>query len=373
MFPFGSLDKPIVGLDIGTSAIKAVELRGSGRKWSLHRIGWKALPPKAVTGGKVKDKEVVVQALRELWTEARIGCKRVAIGVGGQSVILKRIPLALMSEMDLEDQLALEAEEHIPFDIEEVYLDFQILERGAEQMEVLLAACKKELVDNRLEATREAGLNPVLCDLDLFSMANAYDIFSAVGDGQVKHKNTGKSKTTAAPPEKGEKIPATALVNAGASHLSVAILVNGLPESTRDHAFGGERLLQELQQNASCSFEEADRMIRLGTDTQGRPWSAESRDPLVQAFLEQMGTLIRQSMDFHLAGHPNQQITSVQVGGGCAPLAELPDTLESLLNLPVRVITPWSGLHGSLPPQLDPKNAPGYLVALGLALRGDAP
>ncbi|MBF0271441.1 MAG: type IV pilus assembly protein PilM [Magnetococcales bacterium] len=372
MIPFASFDKPVVGLDIGTTAIKAVELRHSGRQWSVHRVGWKPLPPKAVSGGKIKEKEVVVQTLRELWAESRFGCKRVAIGVGGPSVIIKRIPLALMSELDLEDQIALEAEEHIPFDIEEVYLDFQILERGPEQMDVMLTACKKELVDNRLEAPREAGLNPVLCDLDLFGMINAFGQFCPTAAGAKGLSKAAKAKKTDQT-AKTDKTEATALVNAGASHLSVAILANGVPEFIRDHAFGGERLLQELQQQNSLGTEEAERMIRLGQDAQNRPWSPTQRQPMVQAFLEQMAGLIRQSVDFHNAAHGNQRVGSVHVAGGCALLPELPTQLGELLNLPVQRVNPLSGLHGTIPAALRPDNATGFLVALGLALRGDAP
>ncbi|MBF0189858.1 MAG: type IV pilus assembly protein PilM [Magnetococcales bacterium] len=368
MIPFASFDKPVVGLDIGTTAIKAVELRRSGRQWSVHRVGWKPLPPKAVAGGKIKEKEIVVQTLRELWAECRFGCKRVAIGVGGPSVIIKRIPLALMSELDLEDQIALEAEEHIPFDIEEVYLDFQILERGAEQMDVMLTACKKELVDNRLEAPREAGLNPVLCDLDLFGMINAFGQFCPAAAGSHPPKTAKNHKSDPA-----AKIESTALVNAGASHLSVAILTHGVPEFIRDHAFGGERLLQELQQQNNLSAEEAEQMIRQGHDSQNRPWSPAQRQPMIQAFAEQMSGLIRQSVDFHNASHGNQKVGSVHVSGGCALLPELPARLGELLNLPVHKVNPVSGLHGTVPAALRPDNATGFLVALGLALRGDAP
>ncbi|MBF0339711.1 MAG: type IV pilus assembly protein PilM [Magnetococcales bacterium] len=359
MFPFGGVSKPVVGLDIGATAIKAVELHRSGRRWSVHRVGWKPLPPKVVSGGKVKDKEAMVQALRELWSDARFGCKRVAIAVGGPAVIIKRIQVPLMSELDLEDQIALEAEEHIPFDIEEVYLDFQILERGAEQMEVLLTACKKEVVDNRMEAPREAGLEPVACDMDLFCLANAFDAFCR--------------PALAAKGEKSDKIPATTLINVGASHLSVAILVNGLPEFTREHAFGTERLLQELQQNQGRSYEDAERMIRLGRDSRDVPWPGEEREAALNSFLEQMAGLIRQTVDFHHAGHPNQRVGTVFVAGGCAAIPELPGTLQSVINLPVVRLDPLSGLAGTTPAPLNSGNAPAFLVALGLALRGDAP
>ncbi|MBF0127082.1 MAG: type IV pilus assembly protein PilM, partial [Magnetococcales bacterium] len=338
--------------------------RRGAKGWSLHRIGSRPLPPKTVTNGKVKDKPALVQAIRELWTEAHFGSKRAAISVGGPSVIIKKIQLPLMTELDMEDQISTEAEEHIPFDIEEVYLDFQILSRSEETMDVLLTACKKELVDNRLEAPREAGLDPVLCDLDIFCVANAFETLCLTGK-----KNQPVKKVAA--PEKAEKIDATVLVNVGSSHLNLAILANGLPDFTRDHAFGGERMVQEIMQNQNSSNEEAERLIIQGKDSRNRPWPPASREPVINAFLEQMGNLIKQSVEFFNASHPNHRVSGVYLSGGCALLPEALPFLNGLLNLPTHTANPLLGLGGG-GTVLRPESAPWYMVAMGLALRGDA-
>lgn len=373
MFPFGSQYKPIVGLDIGSTAIKAVELRPSGKTWNLHRIGSVPLPPKAVSSGKIKDKEVVVQAIRDLWTQARFTSKRTAISVGGPAVIIKKIQLPLMTELDMEDQISLEAEEHIPFDIEEVFLDFQILNRGEETMEVLLTACKKELVNNRLEAPREAGLDPVLCDLDLFCVTNAFDTFCQTKKDKqpppkiVKTKSPAPEKT-----DKTEKTNVTLLVNIGAVNLNIAILANGFPDFTRDHTFGGERMVQEIVQNQEISFEEAEQLLRQGKDAQNRPWPTESREQIVQPFLEQLGGLLKQSMDFYHASHANQQVSELFISGGCAILPETTVSLNAILNIPVQTVNPLTGLLGKSETAIPKGTFPWYMVAMGLALRGDA-
>ncbi|MBF0428570.1 MAG: type IV pilus assembly protein PilM [Magnetococcales bacterium] len=365
MFPFDAHHPSIVGLDIGTASIKAVELRRAGKGWNLHRIGFKSLPPKAVTNGKIKDKEIVVQLLRDLWTEARFGSKRVAIAVGGPSVIIKRIQLPLMTELDLEDQISLEAEEHIPFDIEDVYLDFQILGRTGEQMDVLLSACKKELVDNRLEAPREAGLNPVLCDLDLFCVANAFESFCMPTAKKPQAKKTP-------PPEKGEKGEATALINIGSAHLNVAIIANGMPDFTRDHAFGSERMVQEIMQNQGISFEAAELLIQQHKESQNSAWPPENRTPIVQSFLDQLGNLVKQSVEFYQTGHTNQAVSTIYLSGGCAILPEMVSTLNEFLNLPVRTANPLAGVHGKIPTTVPAETSPSFMVAMGLAVRGDA-
>ncbi|MBF0180062.1 MAG: type IV pilus assembly protein PilM [Magnetococcales bacterium] len=367
MFSLGAHHKTTVGLDIGTTSIKAVELRRSGSGWSLHRIGAKPLPPKAMAGGKIKDKATVTQAIRDLWSEARFSSKRAAISVGGSAVIIKKIQLPTMSELDLEDQISTEAEEHIPFDIEEVYLDFQILSHGAENMDVLLSACKKEVVDNRLEAPREAGLDPVLCDLDIFCMANAVETFCLAGKKTQPIKKPAKG-------EKPEPAPATMLVNVGHTHLNLAAVVNGWPDFTRDHTFGGDKMIQEIIQGHDVSPEEAEQMLIRGHDARDRPWPTASREVVVHAFLEQLGNLVRQSVDFFNAGHPAQKVGDLYLSGGCALLPEATAFLNRMLNLPVLTANPFSrmGGHAGLK-ALGPERAPEFLVAAGLALRGDAP
>ncbi|MBF0294117.1 MAG: type IV pilus assembly protein PilM [Magnetococcales bacterium] len=367
MFSLGAHHKPTVGLDIGTTSIKAVELRRSGSGWNLHRIGVKPLPPKSVVGGKIKDKATVTQAIRDLWSEARFSGKRAAISVGGASVIIKKIQLPTMTELDLEDQISTEAEEHIPFDIDEVYLDFQILSHGAESMDVLLSACKKEVVDNRLEAPREAGLDPVLCDLDIFCVANAVETLCL----------SGKKTQPIKKPAKGEKLepsPATMLVNAGHTHLNLAVTVNGWPDFTRDHTFGGDKMIQEIIQAHDLSAEEAEHMLIHGRDARDRPWPAASREVVVHAFLEQLSNLVKQSLDFFNAGHPAQKVGELYLSGGCAMLPEAIPFLNRMLNLPVRTANPFARMTGHAGLRaLGPERAPEFLVAAGLALRGDAP
>ncbi len=377
MFPFGANSKSIVGLDIGSHSIKAVELRRAGKGWSPYRMGIKLLPPNVVSGGKIKDNDAMAQLLRDLWSEARFSCKRVSVGVGGPSVIIKKIQLPLMTELDLEDQISLEAEEHIPFDIEEVYLDFQILDQAAETMDVMLTACKRELVDSRLAPLIAAGLNPVVCDLDLFGVVNAFNMFCQPRQKKVSAKKVVFKKGSE---KKGGESDSTAvvevalLVNTGATNLSLAIIANGIPTFTRDHAFGGGRLLQEIMQNQEISLEEAELLVRQGQDSQKRPWVPAARELVVTPFLEQLGGLIRQSVEFYQNSHPNQRVSEVFVSGGSALLAETATNLTTFLNLPVQIVNPLTALGGKGVPDtaktIRAEMLPEFLVAMGLALRG---
>ncbi|MEO5333915.1 MAG: pilus assembly protein PilM [Magnetococcus sp. YQC-5] len=368
MFPFAFKNKSIVGLDLGTTSIKGAELRRSGAKWQLHRIGSLPVSPKAMSNGKIKDKDAVVQVLRDLWSSSRFDSKQVALSVGGPSVIIKKIQVAQMSEMDLEDVIRTESEEHIPFDIAEVYLDFQILGQTEKGMDVLLTACKKELVDIRLEVIREAGLDPVLCDVDLFSVANSFAAFCL----PAQDKPSGKKPPPKTPaPDATEKLDVTALVNIGAASLNLAIIANGMPEFTRDHSFGGERMVQEIMQQQETSGEEAELMLRSGTDSRNRPWPAESRELIILPFLEQAGNLIKQSMDFYHASHANHRVAALYLSGGCAMLPEINSKLNSILNIQVKTANPLAALLGKSTPPIQPETAPCYMVALGLATRGE--
>jgi type IV pilus assembly protein PilM len=239
MLPFLSKKyKPIIGLDIGTTAIRAVEIRPVGSSWRLHRWGNQPIPPDAVADGKIKNSEEVVVALQTLFAKTDFSTKRVALSVGGPSVVIKSIQLPFMTEMDLEDQISLEAEEHIPFGIDDVHLDFQILSQDEENMNVLLTACKKESLDAYLKVVEEAELKAVVCDLEICCLVNAHEAFISPGifaplekKKKVKKKDKKKPETKVAP-------RVISLVNCGGSYLNVVILLDGIPIFNRDYMFG---------------------------------------------------------------------------------------------------------------------------------------
>ncbi|MEO5348333.1 MAG: type IV pilus assembly protein PilM [Magnetococcus sp. YQC-3] len=373
--------RPVVGLDIGSSSIKMAEIRRSGRQWELLHCGVCPLPPDAVVEGQIKQPETVTQAIRELLAANNVTNKQAAISLGGASVITKKIQMTPMTELDLEDQIALEAEEYIPFDIEEVSLDFQIIDQHPESMDVLLTACKKEIVQSHTEVVRQAGLEPRVCDLDLFCLINAYQAFiqphAPVTPRSPTAENRSGKPATGIPQEK----QSIALVNMGTNFLNIAIVTNnGLPGYIRDHSLGGRQVINEIKTRHDISWAEAERLLIMPEGAGERHSEpANLQTDIVQPFLEQVTQQIRQAINFHRTGNPEQPVAAVALAGGCALWANAAAFIMEHLDLPVQTADPFANLtHRRLQGKQETEKttpilqmAPRFMVALGLALRGD--
>ena len=371
MLPFLSKYKAIVGLDIGTTSIRAVEIRPAGKGWRLHRWGHQPLPLDTIVDGKVKNSDTIVSALTSLFEKTGFSTKRVAISVGGPSVIIKNIQLPFMTELELEDQISMEAEEHIPFGIDDVNLDFQILKQDEENLNVLLTACKKESLDEYIKVVEEAGLIASVCDLDICCIVNAHDAFVSPGSiGAVKKPK--KKKKGGKEPDANVEESVISLVNTGGSYLNVVILVGAVPTFTRDYAFGTKSLIQQIGQELEIPFEEAEQLL-VGGETPEQKQVLEEHMP---PFEDQLLSTIRQSLDFYKTSNPNQPVTELNLSGPCAQIPGLEQRLSEQLAIPVKFSNPLNGLKagrgGGYRP-LSKSLAPRFMVALGLALRGDMP
>ncbi|MBF0400853.1 MAG: type IV pilus assembly protein PilM [Magnetococcales bacterium] len=377
--------RPVVGLDIGFSAIKVAELQRGGKQWSLNRCGIQPLPPEAVVDGQIKQPEVVTQAIRELLAANNITTKQAAISLGGSSVITKKIQMPVMSELELEDQIAMEAEEYIPFDIENVNLDFHILGQNNETMEILLTACKKDLILSHSEAVRQAGLEPLVCDLDLFCLVNAYQTFlQPYPQSQARALAFNPSPAEGGPSDKQpSREPVVILVNMGAAFINIAIVTaNGLPGYIRDHALGGRQIVHEIKTRQSLPWVEAERMLIMpGEEREHHSESASWQTELIDPFLEQVVQQIRQAISFHKTGNPDHPVTAVWLAGGCSLLPNATRRIGERLELPLYLADPFANLthrwcrdkKESPATALLKGMAPRFMVALGLALRGDRP
>lgn len=375
---------PVVGLDIGSSAIKLAELQRSGKQWTLLRCGMQPLPPEAVVDGQIKQPDSVTQAIRELLAANSVTTKQVAISLGGSSVITKKIQMPIMTELDLEDQVAMEAEEYIPFDIEDVNLDFHILGQNSETMEILLTACKKNLILSHTEVVRQAGLEPQVCDLDLLCLINAYQTFI---QPYVKPSNpllatntiTDAAAVLATQEEKGQGM--VVLVNMGATLLNIAIMTdNGLLGYIRDHSLGGRQIVQEIKTRHVISWTEAEQMLSMPElGAQHHSESAVWQTELVIPFLEQVVQQIRQAVKFYKTGNPDHSVTAIWLSGGCALLPSAAKIIGERMELPVYLAEPFANLahRWHRGKQESPETArllqmaPRFMVALGLALRGE--
>ncbi|MBF0143100.1 MAG: type IV pilus assembly protein PilM [Magnetococcales bacterium] len=406
MFPFGSRFRPIVGVDIGTSAVKAVELRPAGKKWRLHHCSMQPLPADAIVDGQIKEPEAVAEAIRILIKEGKFSTKNAAIAVSGASVVIKKIQTPFMSELELEDQIALEAEEYIPFGIDEVYLDFQILgtttaSEDEKNLEIILTACKKDAVEVRQELLRQVGLTPLLCDVDLFALSNAYGSLlapatsSGSDNGNIKGKSKGRTGKISKGGEKGKEkdspkgppttggksggeTTAVCLVNTGATHLNIDIIVEGNPVFTRDVAFGGNTLTRPLEQEyKNLTPQQMGAILTEGAFIADgvRQEVPQFREEVIQPFFEQLVRQASQTVDFFNNTNPNTKIGMIHLSGGCALLGGLEKRMEEMLSIPSRLADPFASLSPekkTLGAGVRPQDSPRFMIALGLALRGGA-
>ncbi|MBF0421820.1 MAG: pilus assembly protein PilM [Magnetococcales bacterium] len=397
---FGPKYKPIVGLDIGTATIRAMELRPSGNQWRLHRWHQALLPPTLLSDGKLKASDEASQFVRNFHKEGKFSTNRIALSVGGPSVICKKIFVDQMTEMELEDQIALEAEEYIPFDIDEVYIDFQIIGDFDDKMAVLLTACKKDFVNDKLEICRQAGLLPLILDLDVFSLANAYVEFDQTPKGKSKKKvfswkalfsgrknkppseatKTGLVTSSSMPVSKPDAVksstdPIIAIVNIGSQNLNTIVLVGGNADYTREVAFGCRSMVNDVMDQTGLTLDEVQNTLHLSPDQADSPQIQEAWQTIILPFEEKLAQQIRQSLDmFQSSRVQRDQVQAVQLTGGGAAIAGIDQRIGQNLGLPVTIFNPSRLLKRTLNakgPSIDLTT--NYTISLGLALRGMSP
>jgi type IV pilus assembly protein PilM len=346
----------IVGLDIGSSTVKAVELsiKGKGRDFDLTHLGVAKLPSESIVQGAFLNSSAIVDTVREAIDNAKIRTKNVAVAVSGHSVIVKKVNLPMMSRDELDEQIRWEAEQYIPFDVNEVNLDFQILNDGesedsAGQMGVLLVAAKKDLIDDYVQVITEAGLVPAVVDVASFAVENAFN-----------------SNYDSAPED------VVALVNIGAEVVNINILANGIPAFTRDITTAGNQYTEEIQKALSVTFDEAER-IKLG----GRARD-ESQDVVPQEVEQAMQSVsetvigeISRSLDFFGATTADSNIGRVVLSGGGAMVAGLEKAFHERTGLPVEIMNPFSRMAPSskFESEFLDEMGPSLGVGVGLAMR----
>ncbi|MGH7407618.1 MAG: type IV pilus assembly protein PilM [Candidatus Methylomirabilales bacterium] len=348
MFSFLSRKKELVGLDIGASSVKAVQLKRVGKGYELVHLGMAPLNPETIVDGVIMDGGSVISAIQQIYQEHRIKTKDVAVAVSGHSVIVKKIRMQPMKEEELAESIQWEAEQYIPFAIEDVNLDFQILEPRGEsaEMDVLLVAVKKDVINDYLTVISSAGLTGQVVDVDAFALENAYGISGEVPRDQI-----------------------LALINLGATVMNINILKRGVTEFTRDSAIGGNRYTESIQKMLGLSFEQAEK-LKMGTAVEGR--TLAEAQPAIDMVNTELAGEIRRSMDFFRSSSQSDSIHKVVLSGGGARLPGLMNFLGQHLEVPVEVANPLRAIKAD-PKQFDPEYlefvGPQLGVAVGLALR----
>lgn len=349
---FLSAKKELIGIDIGSSAVKLAQLKESKGVYRLQAYGVKGLPAEAIVDNAIMDSTSVVDAVTELLAETKVKVKNVATSISGHSVIIRKISLPTMPEDELEKSIQYEAEQYIPFEINEVFLDFQIL--GADpddpsQMKVLLVAAKKDFVNDYLAVFREAGLNPVVVDIDGFAAQNMFEANYGLADEEV-----------------------FALVNMGASAININIIKDGESVFTRDIQTGGNSINEELQKRLGLTEEGAER-AKLGDSME-----AVDASTLQEIIADTAGNIaqeVQRSLDFFSATSADERVQKVYLAGGVSKMSAVCESLHARLEIPVEVVDPFKGIVASSKDEgeLD-RVGPSLSVALGLAMRrvGDA-
>ena len=346
MFKFSRGSSRTVGLDIGSSSVKVVELDHSGESPELVKFGRCGLLPEAIVDGEIMDREVVIDTIAELMEVNEISSKDVVAAVSGRAVIVKKIQMDMMSDEEARNAINWEAEQHIPFDIDDVALDFQVLSREAspEKMDVLLVAAKKEMLDSRADLVRAAGLNPVVIDVDSFAVQNAFEHSYDHPEGSV-----------------------TLLLNVGCFVTNVNIVKDGVPYFTRDLSFAGNAILEAVQKDLGVDYDEACNIIEAPGE--------ERRDDLqsiVGLVGEELAVGIEKSLSYLRASGEADHIDRICLSGGSSFAPGLRESIEKRQGSPVEIANPFRGVgwDDELFGQEDPERlAPHYMVAAGLALR----
>jgi type IV pilus assembly protein PilM len=346
---FGS--KGLIGLDIGSSSVKLVELNRKARGgFELTHLGVAPVPNEAIVQGAFLNSGAIVEAIREALGKAKTRTRLAAAAVSGHSVIVKKVSLPQMTRAELEEQIRWEAEQYIPFDVNEVNLDFQILEeRGEGQMDVLLVAAKKDLIDDYVQVITEAGLTPVAIDVAAFAVENAYEA----------NYDAARSETVA-------------LVNIGAQTVNINVVANGAPSFTRDITAAGNQYTEEIQKALSISFEEAER-IKLGSRRGQISQDVVPREveEAMRAVSENVIGEISRSLDFYGATTAEGRISRVLISGGGAKVAGLKHAFQERTGHRIETLNPLARMVPTS--RFDPDDlqdlAPTLGVSVGLALR----
>jgi len=339
--------KELIGVDVGSSAVKLVQLKESKGVYRLQAFGVKKLPSEAIVDNAIMDASTVVEAVSELLAESKLKVKNVATSISGHSVIIRKISLPTMPEDELEKSIQYEAEQYIPFEINEVFLDFQIL--GADpddpsQMKVLLVAAKKDFVNDYLAVFREAGLNPVVVDVDGFAVQNMFEANYGLADEEV-----------------------FALVNMGASAININIIKGGESVFTRDIQVGGNAVNDELQKRLGLNEEDAER-VKLGGIPEGV--NANTVKEIIADAAANIAQEVQRSLDFFSATSADERVQKVFLTGGVSRMKQVGESLGSRLGIPVEVVDPFKGVLASGKDEAALENiAPTLSVALGLAMR----
>ncbi len=347
---WNSVKKSMVGVDIGSSSVKAVELQGKNNDFQLVSLGYEGLQADSIVDGQIMELNSVSNAIANIFSEHKIKTTKVAAGVNGHSVIVKNIVLPQMTEDELQESFAWHAEEHIPFDISDVNLDYHVTGSSADAIHVLMAACKRDKIANVKQAIQLAGKQPVVIDVDAFALQNCYELNYDPQPGQV-----------------------VALLNIGASTTNINILNGVRSVFTRDATFGGNQYTSLLQKELGLTFDQAERVKR----GMPMPEGVEPREiePILDTVSDILALEIQKTMDFYRATVEDGEsaVQKILVSGGGSKLRGLVEFLARRFEIPAEGFDPFRRIRvdsRDFDSEYMREIVPEMAIAVGLALRG---
>lgn len=350
--------RPAVGLDIGTSGVRAAEVSTGKHPMTLHKFGQVALPPGAVRDGEVVDVDTVARAIRQLWSSTKFRSKRVVVGVSNQKVVVRQVDLPWLPTDEFRKSLSFQVQDFIPMPVEEAILDFHPLEEfvneaGGRMLRVLLVAASRDMVHNTVAAVQKAGLSPVMIDLTPFALLR----------GLAQLDELGLSGADA-----------EALVDVGASVTNIIVHQGGVPRFVRVLLMGGADITEAIAERLGMPLEQAE-AIKQHIGISDRPVSAATEVEAAARVIETRGAAfveeVRGSLDYYLAQPGSIEVKRIVLSGGGGQLHGLAARLSLASRLPVETGSAMSTLRvgkvGLSPEQLE-LIAPSASVPVGLAM-----
>lgn len=339
--------KGIVGLDIGSSAIKLVELKaGKGGRYTLLHAAHAPLSPEAIVEGTVMDSSLVVEVAQRLIQEQGVKNPNIGISLSGMSVAIRKIQVPAMSEAELAESIHWEAEQYLPFDVNEVNLDYVVLAQDADNMEVLLVAAKKDRIADYTGIITQLAKSPALVDVDVFALQNAYEYNYGVPQDRV-----------------------VALVNIGAHIMNVNILAHGQSVFWRDIVFGGNAYTEAIQRELNLTREQAEAVKsgeQLGDHT------PQTILGVLNGVSEDLAAELQKTFEFFYTTSSHDQVEEVVLAGGASQVLNLDGVLRERLGAKIELMNPFREIQYSesqFSPEWLNRHAPAMVVAVGMALR----
>jgi type IV pilus assembly protein PilM len=340
----------LVGVDIGTSAVKVIQVRSSGKGVHLLKYGVEPLPPQSIVDGHVMNSGAVADALRKVFRDLRIAQKEIALSISGNSVIIKKLNLPLMKRDELEEQIQWEAEQHIPFDISEVEIDYNVIWQNPDlgQMDVLLVAAKKDEIQDLVEVAKEARLRPVVVDIDAFALQNVYELNYGYDENET-----------------------VALINVGSEVTTLNIIGGRISLFTRDITNGGNSITEEIQKQLQISYEEAE-AYKAGGGIHSHEVIPGEVEGIIGGVVDALAGEIQRSLDFFMATTNRGEVDRIYLSGGTARVPSMRSAIERRSRVPVELLDPFRRIlfdQRQFNVDILKSQAPQAAICLGLALR----